>query len=254
MMSRRALALGIAASLGTAAAAPSLASELLVIGNDRFMTPGTRSLQNPTNDARLIAQTFASLGYRCALLQNAARKDYFAALASFAGRAGARPTRLVVYVASHGLSVDGDSYLLATDTDIGSIRRVMATGISSRQTVRTLCRSGADSVVMLWDACRNSGAPGDASGLTPFAAEDVQGPASGVTISYSTQLGQAATDGPAGENSFYARALADLLRDEPTVTIGGLLIGMEQRVSEATGGRQRPSAYCSMPSGGRLLA
>lgn len=207
----------------------------LVIGNARYPE---LPLNNPVNDARLIAATLQRLGFEVTLGVDLRRADFLQALLQVARQTPA-DADLVFFYAGHAVQVRGANYLLPVDIrrlddpDWIEQNAVNLDGAVIRQLVQRdgaagSAGAGAGLRLLFIDACRDSpfatnGAPRMPALSAGLAS--VQGSANsdaGVLIATSAQPNKPAEDGPPGGNSLYAQHLARQM-EVPGQTVEALL-------------------------------
>jgi hypothetical protein len=224
-----------------AAAAPTLAVAekrvALVVGNSNYQN--VPRLNNPTNDARLMADTLRSIGF--AIVGNQAQLDldkigFDNAVRSF-GRQLQDADVGLFYYAGHGLQVRGANYLVpinanpAREADLDF--ELEEVGLVLRQ----MEGAGTRLNIVFLDACRNN--PFGGRGLRALDAGLAQMRApEGTLISFATQPGSVALDG-SGENSPFTIALARTIR-KPNLGLFDALNDVGLAVKSATGGAQQP--------------
>lgn len=195
-----------------ASAIPGYAGErhALVIGIERYER--TRDLRNPANDARAVADRLQILGFALHGGQahvNPGRTEMLALMRDFAAEIPDGATA-VVFLAGHGLSQGGDTYLVPSDDAALHTRADLdAHGVALRSlTGRLAARTGVHSIVFV-DACSANGLRGD--GLGAGGAGDLVTSASGsMSLIYAAAPGQIAADGE-GANSPFTAALLHAL-------------------------------------------
>ena len=103
---------------GCVASAMAEVRNALVIGNGSYQQIG--SLENPTNDARLMGDTLRELGFEVIQLIDASQIEIKRAVRDFgsklndAGREGIG----LFYYAGHGVQVSGANYIIPVDAVI----------------------------------------------------------------------------------------------------------------------------------------
>jgi hypothetical protein len=224
------------ACIGTAAAQGKRVA--LVVGNSayRSVTP----LGNPSNDARLIARTLASLGFT--LIGGGARIDldkagFDQAVRTF-GQALPGSEVALFYYAGHGLQVDGVNYLVPVDANPTRLQDLDFQMIDANVVLHQMEGSGTRLNLVVLDACRNN--PFGGRGLARAAAgglAQMRAP-EGTLISYATQPGNVASDG-SGADSPFSSALAEVMR-EPGLDVFRTFNEVGLAVKRATGGQQQP--------------
>ena len=211
----------------------------LVIGNGAY--EHVSGLPNPTRDAADMAIALRSIGFEVTELQNAGKNAFEAALDDFS-EAAAGADFAIIYFAGHGIEVDHQNYLIPTDAELATDRRLRREAISLDEVLETL--EGVEGIRMvLLDACRNN--PFAASMKVTSASRSigwgfspVEAAVNGTVISYSARAGTVAADG-AGRNSPFATALlANITR--PGLEINFLFREVRDSVLTATHGVQEP--------------
>ncbi|HVN41827.1 MAG TPA: caspase family protein [Steroidobacteraceae bacterium] len=209
----------------------------LVIGNGQYRN--TAPLQNPPNDARLVADTLKSLGFQLVddkPLLDADRTTMEQAIRSFGKRLRGGAVGMFYY-AGHGVQVDGENYLVPVSANIQDPADIKYELISVSYVLDEMRNAGNRLNIVVLDACRNN----------PFGARAVraytrglavmQAPA-GTLVSYATQPGNTAADGT-GRNSPFASALSASMM-KPGLGVFELFNDVGLTVKKATGGQQQP--------------
>ena len=222
-------------------AGPRLA---LLIGNAAYRRA---PLQNPVNDARLLASALRPLGFDTEVHENLVLHDLIETLREFSLRSRAAEVRLLFY-AGHGLQVRGRNYLVPVDSDIATEEEIPAATADANEFVDRLGQLGGLSIVIL-DACRNN----------PYSGAEVLGPdgrryrfrgttrdglaalpaPAGTIVAFSTSPGGVALDHPGAAHGLYARHLAGNLA-VPGLTIEGLFKRVRAAVSRDSRKMQVP--------------
>ena len=224
-MLRRCLLLSIrAAALGAACAPLRLVQAqaqatprrmALLIGNARYPEV---PLNNPVNDARLMAETLKQLGFEVTLGVDLRRADFLQALLQFAKQIPPG-TDVLFYYAGHAVQIRGSNFLLPvdiqnlTDPDWVEQNAINLDGSVIRQLLQ---REGAGVRLLFIDACRNN--PFDTTNRVPALTAglaSVQGSVNidgGVLIATASQPNKPAEDGPPNGNSVYTTHLAREMR------------------------------------------
>ena len=227
-------ALLLAIFAGPAAAEKRIA---LVVGNSAYQN--ITRLDNPKNDATLMADTLSGLGF--ALIGGRAQLDLDkqsldTAVQNF-GRQIQGADVALFYYAGHGVQVSGSNYLVPVGANPTREADVDFQMVDVNLVLRQMQGSGTRLNMVILDACRNNpfGARGlraSDGGLAQMRAPE------GTLISYATQPGSVAQDGSDG-HSPYTRALA------ATIRLAGLDIfqtfnQVGLAVKRQTGGSQQP--------------
>jgi uncharacterized caspase-like protein len=245
----------MAAAFITAAclAAPAQADKrvALVIGNSAYKN--IPRLENPVNDATLMADTLRSLGFN--LIGNRAQLDLDKtaidnAIQSFSQQVQGADVGLFYY-AGHGVQVRGSNYLVPVGANLEREADVDFQLVDIALVMRQMESAGTKLNLVILDACRNN--PFGGRGLRGAQGGLAQMPASeGTLISYATQPGGVAQDGTSG-NSPYTRALAQTMR-KPGLDILRLFNEVGLNVKQATGGAQLPWVSSSPIDGNFVFA
>ena len=210
----------------------------LVIGNsDYSITP----LQNPVNDARLVAKTLQELGFKVLVHENLETRREFANAIRVFGEMRSNYDVGFVYYAGHGMQVNAENYLLPTKESFESEYDVIDFGISAQSILRYLETSSDQVNVLILDACRNNGFEHN---INPSRALNQGGglakisPPAGSLVAYSTEAGKTAKDGER-ENSIYTSSLCRNMLKTNT-SLDQVFRNVRAEVMEATGNTQRP--------------
>lgn len=241
-----ALVTALAGLLFASAAAIADKRVALVVGNSAYQH--VARLDNPANDARLMAETLAGLGF--ILSGGGPQLDlddagFRRAVQAFGRDLQGADVALFFY-AGHGLQVRGVNYLIPVGANPVREADVDFQMIDINLVLRQMEGSGTRLNLILLDACRNN--PFGGRGLRSAAAGlAAMPPVDGTLISFATQPGNVALDG-SGRNSPYTRALTEVIRRPGT----GLFDAFNQvglAVKQATGGAQVPWVSASPISG-----
>lgn len=192
-----------------ASALPAIAARhAFIVGNASYVS--APHLQNPTNDARDLAQSLESLGYRVTLGLDVSRSKFLESFQTFIRSLGPDDVALFYY-AGHGLQIGGENYLFPVDVEVGSEADARGRLVALNALLADLSRSTKTRIVIL-DACRNNpfaekladSRPTRSAGQTRGLARVYAGV--GSFIAYSTQPGNVALDGQ-DRNSPFTEAL-----------------------------------------------
>jgi len=245
------LLIALAALAGQAAAAADRIA--LVIGMSDYRS--IPKLRNTVNDARLVSETLAGIGFEVTTLIDKGRDEVMATLGEFAFRAEAADLALI-YFAGHGVEVQGENFLIPIDAEVRSNRDIQTQSLSLDDFLAAVDRARKMRIVIL-DSCRNnpfpdfidltsaeaaSGIKVDGRGAGGLAAPS---PDRGTLVAFAARAGQVALDGE-GENSPFARALHEKLA-QPGVEIGIMFRQVRDAVLAETGNLQEPNTYGALP-------
>ena len=221
-------------SAGSAAAEKRIA---LVVGNSAYQNIGR--LDNPRNDAVLMADTLGSLGFtliggRPQLDLDKSALD--SAIQNF-GRQVQGADVALFYYAGHGVQVSGSNYLVPVSANPTREADVDFQMVDINLVLRQMQGSGTRLNMVILDACRNNpfgarGLRGSDGGLAQMRAPE------GTLISYATQPGSVAQDGSDG-HSPYTKALAATIR-QSGLDIFQTFNQVGLAVKRETGGSQQP--------------
>ena len=231
------LLMWLAGVLALLSAAPAAAEKrvALVIGNSAYRN--VAPLDNPVKDARLMADTLASIGFT--LIGNSAQLDLdknamTKALLDFGHQLQGADVALFYY-AGHGVQVRGQNYLVPVEANPTRQADVDLQMIDINGALDQMEDTRLKVVIL--DACRNNpfgtrSLRAMNSGLAQMQAPD------GTLIAYATQPGAVAQDGSDG-HSPYTRALANALK-QPGLSILDTFNTVGVAVKHVTNDQQLP--------------
>src|SRR6266852_1180522 len=218
----------------------------LVIGNSAYQT--VSGLPNTTNDARAIAEVLKADGFTSVrIILDMTRASMIASLNDFQREADTSDWA-VVYYAGHGLEVSGANYLVPIDAKLGDDRDIQDEAVSVDRILSAVENAKKLRLVML-DACRNN--PFLKKMHRSIATRSISRglaaiePLGATLIVFAAQDGETAEDG-AGNHSPFAASLINRLQ-QPTIEINKLFRLVTSDVLKATGNKQRPFVYGSLP-------
>ncbi|WP_052161805.1 caspase family protein [Hoeflea sp. BAL378] len=217
------------------------------------------ALENPANDARIIAEALGALRFEVIHVKDPTRADFIAARQQFLDRLDGSDIA-VFYYAGHAIQIGNINYLIPVDAELGTRDDVAANFIDLTGIVNEMDARAKTKIVVL-DACRDN--PFEAELAEALAgqpeAETIKrglavikraGPLEkpldegegfntyGSIIAFAAAPGTTATDGE-GDNSPYTAALAAELA-KPGVEVGQMFRAAAANVVRETGGRQQP--------------
>ncbi|NNE21812.1 MAG: caspase family protein [Rhizobiales bacterium] len=235
------LLIGLALTV-TAAEARRVA---LVIGNSAYQN--VTQLPNPRNDAADLAHGLQQVGFEVLLKNDLDFDALRRALRDFSDRAVGAEMALV-YFAGHGIEIAKQNYLIPVDARLKTDRDVQFEAVPLDFVLSAV--EGAKSLrLVLLDACRNNPFAGSMKMTNPNRSigrglSSIE-PTAGTLVSYAAKEGTTADDGE-GRNSPYTTALLANLT-EPGLEVNFLFRKVRDHVLNATGGRQEPFTYGSLP-------
>jgi uncharacterized caspase-like protein len=177
----------------------------LVIGNAAYRVD---PLDNPVNDARLVAQSLRQSGFAVRVHENLDRRAMVEALRDFSNRLGEN-TIAALYYAGHGLQLRDRNFLIPVDAEIRSEDEIPIAGVDIDFLLRRMGTARSRINIVILDACRNNPFAGK-GGNTAQGLAQMDAPV-GTLLAYATAPGKLAADGGGGANSLYATHLARAL-------------------------------------------
>jgi len=208
----------------------------LVMGNSIYGT--ITSLDNPSNDARLMAESLEAQGFDVILLIDSNQIEMKRGISQF-GRdlrnAGTDATGLFFY-AGHGVQSFGTNYLLPVDISLSDAADLDLVAIEAQSVLQQMFSARNRTNIVILDACRNnpfSNVPDfNDNGLAEMKAP------TGTFLSYATGPGGVALDGLTG-NSPFTQAVAKQI-GKPGQLIEQMFKQVRVDVLEVTNGVQTP--------------
>jgi Caspase domain len=177
----------------------------LVIGNAAYRID---PLDNPVNDARLVAASLQQAGFDVTLAENLDRRGLLGALRAFGERLNDNSVA-VLYYAGHGLQLRDRNYLIPVDAEIRSEDEIALAGIDIAFVLGRMSAARSRVNIVILDACRNNPFAGK-SQHTGQGLAQMDAPV-GTLLAYATAPGKLAADGLGGvsdKNGLYAQQLA----------------------------------------------
>ncbi|NML13620.1 caspase family protein [Azohydromonas caseinilytica] len=173
----------------------------LVIGNAAYRSD---PLDNPVNDARLMADVLKKAGFEVTLRQDLDRAGLLEALRGFGSRLDENTVALLYY-AGHGLQLRDRNYLIPVDAEIRSEDEIPIAGIDIGFILGRMAHARSRINLVILDACRNNPFLGKTVAAQGLAQMDAP---VGTLLAYATAPGKLAADSGSGANSVYASYLA----------------------------------------------
>jgi uncharacterized caspase-like protein len=179
----------------------------LVIGNSSYVFA---PLDNPVNDAGLIAQALGKANFDVTRIDNASFSQMQSAIAEHVRKLSIEDTkgRLPIgalYFAGHGIQIRGENFLIPVDVTTQREAQVRNKAIKLSDVMEQLARAKNPLNLVFLDACRNNPFVRSTRGAVNGLARVEAG--FGTLISFATAPGQFAEDGD-GKHSPYSKALA----------------------------------------------
>lgn len=230
------LASFLIALVGGAAAEEPEARLALVVGNAAYSS--VTELDNPANDAVLIAGSLIASGFDVTLLVDATQDEFKRAVAEFGRslRASGPETVGLFYYAGHGIQSFGANYLLPVDAELSDAADLDLVALEAASVLRQMASARNRTNIMILDACRDNPFE-NVRDLNDNGLAEMNAPP-GTFLSYATGPGAVALDG-IGENSPFSAALAEAMTIEGKA-IEQVFKAVRVQVIDETQGRQTP--------------
>jgi hypothetical protein len=218
---------------------PALAEKriALVIGNSGYQS--VSRLENPKNDALLVAETLSKLGFT--LVGGGAqveldKSSFDSAVQRFGSQLIGADVALFYY-AGHGLQVRGTNYLVPVTANPTRETDVDFQMVDVSLVLRQMEGAGTKLNIVILDACRNNPFGGRGLRASDGGLAQIRAP-EGTLLSYATQPGNVALDGDDG-HSPYTRALVETMQKSGLDVLQAFnQVGL--MVKRATGSSQQP--------------
>ncbi|WP_269580709.1 caspase family protein [Roseibium sp. Sym1] len=222
----------------------------LVVGNSSYRHAAP--LDNPINDANLIANKLTDLGFQVHLVRDASFSGFTDALRAFEEDLQSASTGMF-YFAGHGMQFREENYLLSTDAKIIDQQDVVTSGKNLNSIIQMMEARVPLSLVFI-DACRNNpfadnlrkklASRARALGLNRGLA--VPERTANSLVAFATKPNEVALDGDS-DNSPFTIALAKHITT-PNIEVSTMLKRVTRDVLDLTGQKQRPEVVASMSS------
>lgn len=218
----------------------------LIIGNTNYRFAS--ALQNPNNDAQLLAQTLRAVGFQTVMVKtDLDREGMIRTLREFAGVADAADWA-VVYYSGHGIEFGGINYMVPIDAQLKVDRDIDLETIDVGKVMSAIDGARRLRLVIL-DACRDN----------PFASQMKRTvatrslgrglaqiePTVGTLIVYAAKHGETALDGT-GRNSPFIESLVKRINQKPAIEMRRLFDFVRDDVLATTQRKQQPFSYGSL--------
>ncbi|NVK01084.1 MAG: SUMF1/EgtB/PvdO family nonheme iron enzyme [Oceanospirillaceae bacterium] len=209
----------------------------LVVGNDDYTT--LPNLNNARKDAEDMSAKLEQFGFDVITKLDVKQRDLYRTLYDFSGKLKAGDTALVFY-AGHGISSQGENYLIPSDAIVEYETDLRAEAITASEVMASMSDSGAGLSILILDACRDNPLPKRRrSAARGLSVVSTQQSTAGSVILYSAAPGQTAEDGGAGQNGVFTGALLKNL-DTAGLSIDQVFKRTAQDVASLTAKRQQP--------------
>jgi len=219
----------------------------LVIGNDSYQKIAT--LANAREDARVIAESLTSFGYKVQLQLDVTEKQFKSELRNFKNNVQAGD-EVAIFYAGHGVQIASTNYLLPVDVGGQNEEEIKDEGIALQRLLDDMHDKGAKFTLAMIDACRDNpfkgsgrSIGGGTRGLAPTTT------ATGQMVVFSAGSGQQALDklGPTdkSKNGLFTRIFVEEMQ-QPGVTVDRVLRNVRTKVvglAKSVGHNQVPAIY-----------
>lgn len=209
----------------------------LIIGNSAYQN--VSPLQNPKDDALLVAETLKRLGFALAGGQAHVELDkagFDSAIQRFGSQLMGADVALFYY-AGHGIQVRGTNYLVPVSANPAREADVDFQMVDVNLVLRQMEGAGTRLNIVILDACRNNPFGGRGLRSADGGLAQIRAP-EGTLLSYATQPGNVALDGDDG-HSPYTRALVEAVQ-KPGLDVLQTFNQVGLVVKRATGSAQQP--------------
>ncbi|MCA0869684.1 caspase family protein [Seohaeicola saemankumensis] len=220
-----------------ACAAPALAGRVaLVMGNGDYIYE--KPLRNAANDARDMAERLRAMGFEVFEGIDLTRDQSLRLVQQFSRAMNVDDTALF-YFAGHGIQLGSDNYILPVDAEPGTEIDLTKSAIRLQSILRSM-ESGADTRIVILDACRNNPFLRDRANRSTGESRGLMRMEAGVGsfIAFSTEPGNVAADG-AGRNSPFTAALLRHI-STPGADIHAVMRAVRADVRDSSNGTQIP--------------
>lgn len=219
----------------------------LVIGNDSYQKITT--LANAREDARVIAESLTSFGYKVQLKLDVTEKQFKSELRNFKNIVQAGD-EVAIFYAGHGVQIASTNYLLPVDVGGQNEEEIKDEGIALQRLLDDMHDKGAKFTLAMIDACRDNpfkgsgrNIGGGTRGLAPTTA------ATGQMVVFSAGSGQQALDklGPTdkSKNGLFTRVFVEEIQ-QPGLTVDRVVRNVRSKVvglAKSVGHNQVPAIY-----------
>lgn len=218
----------------------------LVIGNDSYqkVTP----LANAREDAKVLAESLGSLGYKVSLKLDVTEKQFKSEIRSFKGQI--QPgDEVAIFYAGHGVQINSTNFLLPVDIGGQNEEEVKDEAVSLQRLLDDMNEKGAKFTLAMIDACRDNPFKGSGRniaggrGLAPTTA------ATGQMIVFSAGSGQQALDklgpGDKSKNGLFTRVFVKEMQ-KSGITVDRVVRNVRSEVvslAKSVGHDQVPAIY-----------
>lgn len=206
----------------------------IVIGNSTYQSARYEDLANAGNDARGLSESLKRLNFDVVTGIDLTAEGFQKILSDAEGRLD-RYDAVVIFYAGHGVQLQGENYLLPTDTpDPDSLDRLTANAVKLNSIIARFASRDRQTFIFL-DACRNNPLGSDGTLSDGLAQVEV---GENTFIAFATQPGNVTVDG-SGSNSPFTTALLKNV-EVPGLSVSDMMIRVRNETEALTVGRQVP--------------
>jgi hypothetical protein len=224
-----AVTVSLAASL-PAAQAQSEPRTALIIGNANY---SYARLENPTNDARDMADALRGAGFEVILKTDADQAGMKDGIRSFGSALKTKGGVGLLFFSGHGVQAGGENYLLPLGERPFSEAALKSGAVTAAEAVDSMAAARNALNIVILDACRdNPWLAGGAKGLSRVDSS------SNLFVSFATSPGEVALDGT-GRNSPYTKHLKGAIATA-NLTLEDTFKRTLKGVYQETSGKQQP--------------
>lgn len=213
----------------------------LVIGNADYQY--VAHLNNPEQDAKLLAGRLQSLGFELVdgkIWLDLDKPKMDEAVEHFGRQLAQNPGAIgLFYYAGHAMQVDGENYLIPVSANPNKPSDLPRQTLTAAGVLQEMRDAGVALNLLILDACRNNPFAGRGLREVGGGLAEIKKVPKGTLIVYATQPGNVAQDGPPGGNSPFAQALAAAIA-QPGLEVRRSLDQTGLAVMQATGDSQQP--------------
>lgn len=219
----------------------------LIIGNAAYTKPDA-ALKNSVSDARLMRQTFETLGFEVIYREDVDRRGMNSAFRDFQDLVRKKKGIAAFYFAGHGVQVQGRNYIVPIGAHLQKDTDARDAALDVDVMLQAVRDTGAQLNLFILDACRNNpliatqrGNVGEGSAAVGLAQMI---PPAGVLVAFATEPGHVAADGAQG-HGLYTKHLARWLK-EPSLTLKQVFKRTREDVKRESGDLQTPMEYSQL--------
>ncbi|MBN1253505.1 MAG: caspase family protein [Bacteroidales bacterium] len=210
----------------------------LIVGNSAY--PGGQALNNPVNDANLIANTLQSLDFTVIKQLNATKASLEKVIYEFSRSLRDFDVALFYY-AGHGMQIDGKNYLIPVDAKLSDKTAVKFEAVAVDFIVEEFENYPNNTNIVILDACRdNPFRSWDRGSARGFKAMQ---PASGTIIAFATSEGSTAADGEAGNGLYTTYLVQEIKKPQRIIDVFN---NTRIAVENASNGAQSPQEWTKL--------